>query len=123
MQFTKSALSLLLLASRATAWTAHGLPRGRFLVHLHAVAGISTDVMGQEKTASFRLQFKEGDKTLSPWHDIELSNEDGSFNMVRKMSRMENLVRCDEVAHTHTHHIISYHTMITFIIRLSKSPK
>lgn len=84
MQFTKSALSLLLLASRATAWTAHGLPRGRFLItHLNAVAGISTDVIGQEKTESFRLQFKEGEKTLSPWHDIELSNEDGSFNMVR----------------------------------------
>jgi inorganic pyrophosphatase len=86
MHITKSALSFLLLASRATAWTAHGLPRGRFLIgaHLNAVAGISTDVVGQEKTESFRLKFKEGDKTLSPWHDIDLSNEDGSFNMVSK---------------------------------------
>lgn len=86
MQFTKSALPLLLLASRATAWTAHGLPRGRFLAsaRFSAIAGISTDVIGQEKTESFRLKFKEGEKTLSPWHDIDLSNDDGSFNMVRK---------------------------------------
>lgn len=103
MKFTKSALSLLFLATKATAWTttAHGLPRGRFLVHLNAVAGISTDVVGQEKTESFRLKFKEGDKTLSPWHDIDLSNEDGSYNMVSTDSRRSSRTIMFRL-HTHT---------------------
>ena len=81
MQFAKSALALLLVASQASAWTARGLPHSRMLaVQLHSLA---TDVVGEEKTESFRLAFKDGSKAISPWHDIDLKNDDGSYNMVR----------------------------------------
>ena len=81
MKFAKTALTILYVSSHATAWTAHSLPRSRLLAtQFHAVA---TDVLGEEKTETFRLKFKDGDKTVSPWHDIDLANADGTYNMVR----------------------------------------
>ena len=90
MKFAKTALSLLLLSRAATAWTTAARPLGRqqhrilLATQLHSVAtdALSTMVIGEEKTESFRLAFKEGSNTVSPWHDIPLKNSDGSYNMV-----------------------------------------
>ena len=95
MKFAKSALSLLLLSRAASAWTS-AAARPRFVsrnnilaTQFHASSSAvtdsySTEVVGKEKTESFRLAFKEAaGATISPWHDIPLKNADGSYNMVR----------------------------------------
>lgn len=83
MKFTKSALALLFVTSQASAWTSRQLVHRRAALALNsAVAGYSTDVKGEEGTESFRLAFSEDSKSISPWHDIPLKNEDGSYNMV-----------------------------------------
>jgi len=72
MQFTKAALTILFVSSRTSAWTALSLPRSCLLaVQFHSIA---TDVISEKAMESFRLKFKEGDKIVSPWHDIKLSN-------------------------------------------------
>lgn len=86
MKFNHFAIAVILATSRASAWTARSLPHSRHLaaVQLHStVTDISTEVAGEEATESFRLKFKEGGNDVSPWHDIPLKNDDGSYNMVR----------------------------------------
>ena len=86
MKFSKAALSVLFVTSQASAWTT----ASRQIVHRRAaafalqsaVAGYSTDIKGEEGTESFRLGFAEESKAISPWHDIPLKNDDGSYNMV-----------------------------------------
>lgn len=85
MKFSQAALSLVFLSRPTAAWSSAGhLPRPA-LTPLRAVSTdtFATEVIGEEATESFRLQFKEGSSSISPWHDIPLSNDDGSFNMVR----------------------------------------
>jgi hypothetical protein len=87
MKFTQAALSLLFLSNAVSAWAPRSLPLTRHLVaaQFHAVSAsnsVATEVVGTEKTESFRLAFKDGGKSLSPWHDIPLKNENGTYNMV-----------------------------------------
>jgi hypothetical protein len=91
MKFTKAALSLLFITAQATAWTSRAALRPRTRAALVAAATqlhssvadkVSTEVVGTEATESFRLKFKQGSDTVSPWHDIPLKNSDGSYNMV-----------------------------------------
>ena len=84
MKFTKAALAVLFVSSQASAFTSRQLVQRRAAFALQsAVAGYSTDVKGEEGTESFRLAFSEDSKAISPWHDIPLKNDDGSYNMVR----------------------------------------
>jgi cell division protein FtsX len=101
MKVNRAALSLVLAVSytaggrTASAWTASANHHHRFAaqrllaIQLHsssstAASSLTTEVEGQEATESFRLAFKdESSKKISPWHDIPLKNDDGSFNMVR----------------------------------------
>ena len=82
MKFFAPALSVYFCAHAAAGFSARTSIHHRTLasVPLHSVA---TEVAGEAATESFRLKFKEGDKDISPWHDIPLQNEDGSYNMVR----------------------------------------
>ena len=93
MKFSTAAL--LVLASQATAWTGRtSLPRTRNLLaaQLHSTTTeVATEVAGEVATESFRLLFKEGDKAVSPWHDIPLKNDDGSYNMVCFLASWEFL--------------------------------
>lgn len=95
MKLTKAALASFLLLAQASAWSSGVAARsGAFRVvssrrsiaaiHLHSAAtsSITTSVVGEEATESFRLQFQESGKTVSPWHDIAFKNSDGSYNMV-----------------------------------------
>jgi hypothetical protein len=91
MKFSNAVLTCLALATPASAWTSgaastsvRGFRSSVAAVQLHSTSSssISTESAGEAATESFRLKFKEGDKPLSPWHDIALKNEDGSYNMV-----------------------------------------
>jgi inorganic pyrophosphatase len=50
--------------------------------------GVSTEVAGEAATESFRLKFKGEEGPLSPWHDIPLKGEGGSYNMVVEIPKM-----------------------------------
>ena len=85
MVFGPKSLTYFLLASKSAAWTSqHVARRSMLAIQLHSTvsADISTKVEGEEATESFRLQFQEASKAISPWHDIPLMNDDGSYNMV-----------------------------------------
>jgi hypothetical protein len=60
---------------------------GLIATHLHSTtastSSVSTDVVGAEGTESFRLLFKDASSTVSPWHNIPMKNDDGTYNMVR----------------------------------------
>eukprot|EP00527_Entomoneis_sp_CCMP2396_P004886 CAMPEP_0198140160 /NCGR_PEP_ID=MMETSP1443-20131203/3369_1 /TAXON_ID=186043 /ORGANISM="Entomoneis sp., Strain CCMP2396" /LENGTH=274 /DNA_ID=CAMNT_0043802503 /DNA_START=104 /DNA_END=928 /DNA_ORIENTATION=+ len=91
MKFSSAALTILLCTARASAWTSAGRAPRRFLaVQLHSTTAgaIVTEVDGTEATESFRLKFSEDSKPISPWHDIALKNEDGSYNMVVEIPKM-----------------------------------
>ena len=91
MKFSNAVLTCLVLATPASAWTSRstsvrGFRNSLAAVQLHSTpSSISTESAGEAATESFRLKFKEGDKPLSPWHDIALKNADGSYNMVRSL--------------------------------------
>uniref|UniRef100_A0A7S4JFP9 inorganic diphosphatase n=2 Tax=Odontella aurita TaxID=265563 RepID=A0A7S4JFP9_9STRA len=80
---------LVLTAPGALAWSssARALPsiaRRPLATVLHSV---STEVSGEEATESFRLNFKSGDKAISPWHDIPLKGDEG-YNMLVEIPKM-----------------------------------
>ena len=90
MKFTQAALSLLFLSNAVSAWvprTSVPLTRHLLATQFHAstsaASSVSTEVVGTAKTESFRIAFSDGSKAVSPWHDIALKNDDGTFNMVR----------------------------------------
>jgi hypothetical protein len=97
MRLTRTALTSFLFLAQATAWTtARASSRsaggrnfvvGRLQQSTAAASSISTSSVGQEATESFRLQFQQDAKQISPWHDIPFQNEDGSYNMVRAYKR------------------------------------
>jgi len=91
MKFSRAAITLLLFAGQASAWTTAARPLSRRVLatQFHSTTtSIATEIQGEEATESFRLKFKEGAKALSPWHDIALKNDDGSYNMVVEIPKM-----------------------------------
>ena len=52
-----------------------------------AVADGTTTVAGELGTESYRMFFKDGDKTISPWHDIPLRAGDGLYNFVNEIPK------------------------------------
>jgi inorganic pyrophosphatase len=47
---------------------------------------VTSSVVGEAKTESYRLVFKDGDKVISPWHDIALKNGE-YFNFVNEIPK------------------------------------
>ena len=47
---------------------------------------VTTSPAGTEKTESYRVFFKDGSKTISPWHDIPLKNGE-YFNFVNEIPK------------------------------------
>ncbi|GKY92018.1 hypothetical protein MPSEU_000173400 [Mayamaea pseudoterrestris] len=107
MKLTKSAVTSFMLLAQATAWTSRVAARNGFssvsrhvarrslaaAVHLHSTtasstSSITTNVIGEEQTESFRLQFKQGETAISPWHDIPFKNDDGTYNMIVEIPKM-----------------------------------
>mmetsp|Transcript_806 Transcript_806/g.1030 ORF Transcript_806/g.1030 Transcript_806/m.1030 type:complete len:292 (+) Transcript_806:150-1025(+) len=48
---------------------------------------ISSEVVGEEGTESYRLAFKKDGSAISPWHDIPYKVEDGVYNMVNEIPK------------------------------------
>lgn len=67
--------AMLSVSGRAFAFRAPSVARQAS--RLHAVA-----TKGDLGTMDFRLFFKDGDKTISPWHDVPLEAGDGFYNFV-----------------------------------------
>jgi hypothetical protein len=87
MKLSVSALALLALSGSANAWSTSIRVTGARSLSAAALFGVSTEQAGETATESFRLNFKEGDKQISPWHDIPLKGEKG-YNMVVEIPKM-----------------------------------
>jgi hypothetical protein len=102
MMISKAALTFFALTNVVTAWAparrhvsllrvnrARSIYYGNNFVatQLHSTtvstSSVSTEVVGTEGTESFRLLFKDAANTVSPWHNIPMKNDDGTYNMVR----------------------------------------
>ena len=53
-----------------------------------ALFSVSTEQTGEVATESFRLKFKGESGDISPWHDIPLEGDNGSYNMVVEIPKM-----------------------------------
>ena len=51
-----------------------------------ARAAVTSSTVGEAGTTDFRVVFKDGDKTISPWHDIPL--KDGAlYNFINEIPK------------------------------------
>lgn len=48
--------------------------------------GIATFTSGEEGTVNYRVFYKDGDKIISPWHDIPLKNGE-LFNYINEIPK------------------------------------
>jgi hypothetical protein len=95
MKFTTSTTATCLLLSHVSAWSAPSRPfRPHLVLHSALTRSYSTEVLGEYQTESFRLRFSEDNKAFSPWHDIPLTNGDGTYNMV---SLCDGLFGCNMI--------------------------
>ena len=77
-------ICLAMILTRAASFQVRATP-SRWVTKLAATV---TDIKGEVATESFRVFFKSGDNSISPWHDIPLYNEDGTVNMVTEIPKM-----------------------------------
>lgn len=59
-----------------------------------ATAAYSSEAKGDFPSMEYRIFFKDGEKTISPWHDVPLYNDDGTLNAIieipkETMAKME----------------------------------
>ena len=87
MKLTISTVTFLALTSTASAFSTAARFSGARTLSAAALFGTSVEQAGETGTESFRLNFKEGDATISPWHDIPLKGEKG-YNMVVEIPKM-----------------------------------
>lgn len=87
MKLTVSTISLLALAGSTSAWSSAVRVTGARSLSAAALFGISAEQSGEAGTESFRLNFKNDEKTISPWHDIPLKGEKG-YNMIVEIPKM-----------------------------------
>lgn len=84
---TATVLSVLALSGSSHAFSAGAKP-AFFSNSALGSASIGFDVVGEESTEEFRLQFTQGGEKISPWHDIPLEGENGTYNMVVEIPKM-----------------------------------
>jgi len=53
-----------------------------------ASMGYELEESGEFGTTEYTMKFKEGDKVISPWHDIPLEAGDGLYNMLTEIPKM-----------------------------------
>jgi len=74
---------------------AHALTTKRSTVRM----AYTSEPKGDFPSLEYRIFFKDGDKTVSPWHDIPLYNDDGTLNAIieiPKESKAKMEVATDE---------------------------
>ena len=58
----------------------------KFISSVIARAAVTSSTVGEVGTTEFRVVFKDGDKTISPWHDIPL--KDGNlYNFINEIPK------------------------------------
>lgn len=58
----------------------------KFTSSVIARAAVTSSTVGEVGTTEFRVVFKDGDKTISPWHDIPL--KDGNlYNFINEIPK------------------------------------
>mmetsp|Transcript_17065 Transcript_17065/g.20487 ORF Transcript_17065/g.20487 Transcript_17065/m.20487 type:complete len:276 (-) Transcript_17065:46-873(-) len=92
MKFSSPLALLALTIPASSAWTAASRRSIQPLVQRRSFAAaalfsVSTEVVGEEATESFRLKFKGEDGDISPWHDIPYKAGDG-YNMLVEIPKM-----------------------------------
>lgn len=55
--------------------------------HPMLLRGYSSSTSGSAGTTEFRINFQEGDKTISPWHDIPYKSNDGHYHFVNEIPK------------------------------------
>lgn len=96
MKISLTSLAILALSQRSLAFSVSKNTAFRSAVHsgkrttaAAALFSYSSEQLGEEATESFRLKFKDTEGSIiSPWHDIPLMAEDGSYNMVVEIPKM-----------------------------------
>lgn len=78
-------LVVMLLLQSAMSFTKLGGIRSTFA--RAATFLPATSVAGEAGTESFRVFFKDGSSTISPWHDIPLKADGGMYNMVNEIPK------------------------------------
>jgi len=51
------------------------------------IASITTVSVGEENSRRYRVYYESDGHRLSPWHDIPLKNEDGSYNFITEIPK------------------------------------
>ena len=46
------------------------------------MAAFTSDSKGDFPSIEYRIFFKDGEKVISPWHDVSLYNDDGTLNAI-----------------------------------------
>eukprot|EP00545_Synedropsis_sp_CCMP1620_P003458 CAMPEP_0119012414 /NCGR_PEP_ID=MMETSP1176-20130426/6712_1 /TAXON_ID=265551 /ORGANISM="Synedropsis recta cf, Strain CCMP1620" /LENGTH=270 /DNA_ID=CAMNT_0006965369 /DNA_START=83 /DNA_END=895 /DNA_ORIENTATION=- len=87
MKFSTPCLVLAAL-SGASAWTTSPAVSYRRSHAAAALFAFDTKTAGEADTESFRIQFSKDGDAISPWHDIPLEGENGSYNMVVEIPKM-----------------------------------
>jgi len=87
MKLSISAVSILALAGSTSAWSSTIRVSGARSLSAAALFGISAEQSGEAGTESFRLNFKNDEGTISPWHDIPLKGKKG-YNMIVEIPKM-----------------------------------
>lgn len=88
MKLSLSTVTFLALAGSANAFSPAAIRyAGARSISAAALFGVSTQQAGETATESFRLQFKNDEGIISPWHDIPLKGEKG-YNMVVEIPKM-----------------------------------
>jgi inorganic pyrophosphatase len=77
---------VLLLAHSAVSFTKFGTRSAGLMVRAASLS-MGTSVTGEAGTESYRVFFKDGDKNISPWHDVPLKADGGLYNMVNEIPK------------------------------------
>jgi len=94
MKFCSSPMMLVAVlgvySGSVSAWSNVALKRSFAMSssRMMALNAFTSEQVGESATESFRLNFKDGDNVISPWHDIPLKSESGAYNMVVEIPKM-----------------------------------
>lgn len=82
---------LALRAGVARFASCQDVPRKHFFGRNFRVSAfrssVSSEPRGEAETLDYRIFFEKGGKTISPWHDIEMSAGNGTFNYVNEIPK------------------------------------
>ena len=72
---------------------------------------ITVEKSGEFGTTDYTMTFKDGDKVVSPWHDMPLELEGGMYNMLTEIPKVRE--RSSAIEHDRRPHVraLRHHTV------------